>query len=369
MQINELTLVNFRNYAGQTLSFAPDVNVVVGENAQGKTNLLEAVVYLSCARSNRARSDRELIRFGETEASLRGAIFSRERDFTVETRLFAGKRRQIKINQVPAKRASDLSGVLGTVFFCPEDLTLIRDGAAARRRFMDQSLCQLRPRYAAALTEYNRLYEHKTRILRDSGEHPALRDTLPEFNTRMALAGAVLIHYRARFCARLAEYAAVAHRECSGGKETLALSYETVKTVEDPFAEQGTIVEQLLAHQRAHEEAELAARLCLSGPHKDDIAAEIGGRSARQFSSQGQTRTAALALKLAERDIYKEITSQSPVLLLDDVLSELDVKRQEYVLNRISGGQVFISCCEEDRLETLLGGRVLYVENGRVREG
>ncbi len=369
MRINELTLVNFRNYAEQSLSFAPDVNVIVGENAQGKTNLLEAVVYLSCARSNRARSDRELIRFGETEASLCGAIFSRERDFTVETRLFAGKRRQIKINQVPAKRASELSGVLGTVFFCPEDLNLIRDGAAARRRFMDQSLCQLRPRYAQALAEYNRLYEHKTRILRDSGEHPALRDTLPEFNTRMALAGAVLIHYRARFCARLAEYAAVAHRECSGGKETLALSYETVKTVEDPFAEQGTLVEQLLAHQRAHGEAELAARLCLSGPHKDDIAAEIGGRSARQFSSQGQTRTAALALKLAERDIYKEITSQSPVLLLDDVLSELDVKRQEYVLNRISGGQVFISCCEEDRLETLLGGRVLYVENGQVREG
>ena len=366
MRIDKLSLQNFRNYDEQSIDFAPDINVIVGENAQGKTNLLEAVVYLSCARSNRARADRELIRFGEQEARLTGGIFSREREFQVEIQLFSGKRRKMTVNQVPAKRASELSGVLGTVFFCPEDLFLIRDGAAARRHFMDQSLCQLRPRYASALAEYNRLYEHKTRILRDSEEHPALLDTLPEFNSRMALSGAVLIHYRARFCARLADYAAVAHRECSGGKENLVLRYETVKTVSDPFAEQGVLIEQLLRHQREHEQAELASRLCLSGPHKDDIAVELGGENARQYSSQGQTRTAALAFKLAERDIYQEITGQSPILLLDDVLSELDPKRQEFVLNRIGGGQVFITCCEEDRLGSLLAGKVLHVENGRV---
>lgn len=366
MRIDRLTLENFRNYVSQSVDFSPGCNVIVGENAQGKTNLLEAIVYLSCAQSNRARADRELLRFGEGEARLCGGIFSRERDFSVDVRLFAGKRRKITINQVPVKRTSELSGVLGTVFFCPEDLMLIREGAAARRRFMDQSLCQLRPRYASALTEYNRLYEHKTRILRDSEEHPGLRDALPEFNIRMALAGAVLIHYRARFCARLADYAAEAHRECSGGREELSLRYETVKTVIDPFAEQGVIIEQLLAHQRAHEQAELAARLCLSGPHKDDIAVDIGGENARQYSSQGQTRTAALAFKLAEREIYKEITDQAPVLLLDDVLSELDPRRQEFVLNRISGGQVFITCCEEDRLGTLTAGKVLHVAEGRV---
>ena len=367
MRIDSLTLQNFRNYTEQTIDFAPDSNVIVGENAQGKTNLLEAIVYLSCARSNRARADKELIRFGEKEARLSGEIWSRERNFLVEAQLFAGKRRKLSINQVPAKRASELSGVLGTVFFCPEDLMLIREGAAARRRFMDQSLCQLRPRYASALSEYNRLYEHKTRILRDSEEHPALRDTLPEFNTRMAIAGAVLVHYRARFCARLADYAATAHKECSGGREDLALQYETVKTIADPFAEQGVLIEQLLQHQRDHEQAELASRLCLSGPHKDDIAVDIGGENARQYSSQGQTRTAALSFKLAERDIYKEITGRSPVLLLDDVLSELDPKRQEFVLNRISGGQVFITCCEEDRLGSLVAGKVLHVENGEVR--
>lgn len=366
MRIDRLTLQNFRNYVEQRVEFSPESNVIVGENAQGKTNLLEAIVYLSCAQSERAHADRELLRFGESEARICGEIFSRERDFMVDVRLFAGKRRKIEINKVPVKRASELSGVLGTVFFCPEDLTLIRQGAAARRRFMDRSLCQLRPRYAQALAEYNRLYEHKTRILRDSQEHPGLRDTLPDFNARMAIAGAVLIHYRARFCDRLADYAAAAHRECSGGREELSLRYETVKTVEDPFAEQSVLIEQLAAHQKAHEQAELAARLCLSGPHKDDIAVDIGGENARQYSSQGQTRTAALAFKLAEREIYKEITGQAPVLLLDDVLSELDVRRQEYVLSRISGGQVFITCCEEDRLGALGAGKVLHVSEGRV---
>lgn len=367
MRIDGLALHNFRNYSEQSISFAPDCNVIVGENAQGKTNLLEAVILLSCGRSARARTDRELMRFGTEEAKLSGAIFSRERDFSVELSFFAGKRRKMSVNQVPVKRASELSGVLGTVFFCPEDLLLIRAGAAERRRFMDQSLCQLRPRYASALAEYNRIYEHKTRILRDSEKYPDLLHALPEFNARMALAGAVLIHYRARFCERLADYAAAAHSECSGGKERLSLRYETVKTVEDPFAGQGELVERLMAHQKSHEQAELASRLCLSGPHKDDIAVDIGGENARQFSSQGQTRTAALAFKLAEREIYREITEQTPVLLLDDVLSELDVKRQEFVLNRISGGQVLITCCEEDRLGALAAGKVLHVENGEVR--
>ena len=366
MRLDALRLEGFRNYASESVAFDPSINVVVGENAQGKTNLLEAVVCLSQGRSNRARADRELIRFGEREASVTGKVFSRDRDFTVELSFAQGRRRRILLNKVPVKRASDLSGVLGTVFFCPEDLFLIREGGAARRKFMDQALCQLRPRYAAALSEYNRLYEHKTRILRDSEDHPSLLDTLPEFNTGMAIAGATLIYYRSRFCARLAEHAAAAHRECSGGREELELRYETVSAVEDPFADQGVLIEQLMAHQRSHRQAELASRLCLSGPHKDDIAVDIGGESARQFSSQGQTRTAALALKLAEREIYREITSQSPVLLLDDVLSELDPRRQEFVLNRIGGGQVFITCCEEDRLSALLGGKVLRVAGGRV---
>lgn len=366
MRIDRLTLRNFRNYAEEQADFAPDVNVIVGENAQGKTNLLEAIVYLSRAKSNRAHADRELIRFGQGRAYLAGSIQSHGRVFTIEAQLAALRRRRLRVNEVELKRASELSGVLGTVYFCPEDLFLIRDGAAARRRFLDQALCQLRPRYAAALAEYHKLYEHKTRILRDCEEHPSLLETLPEFNARMALTGAVLIFYRARFCARLAAFAANAHRECSGGKEELTLRYETVKTVADPFAPQQTLYEQLVAHQRAHETAERAARLCLSGPHKDDVAVLIDGENARQFSSQGQTRTAALAFKLAERDIFQEALGCAPVLLLDDILSELDPRRQEFVLNHIAGGQVFITCCEEDRLSKLAAGKILRVAEGKI---
>ena len=366
MRLDSLTLEHFRNYESERVTFDPSVNVIVGENAQGKTNLLEAAVYLSCAHSPRARADKEMISFNADAAKLTGSVFSRGRDFSVEIELSRGKRRKMSVNRVPCKRAGELSGVLNTVYFCPDDLLLIRDGASARRRFMDLALSQLRPRYAETLGEYNRLYEHKTRILRDAEEHPSLLDALPDFNLRMAQCGAVLIYYRARFCRLLADYAASAHRECSGGREELTLRYETVGTVADPLAPQEVVFEQLMAHQREHYRAELASRLCLSGPHKDDLAISIGGTAARAYSSQGQTRTAALALKLAERDIFRELTGFSPVLLLDDVLSELDPRRQEFVLNRISGGQVFITCCEEDRLETLLGGKVLHVENGKV---
>ncbi|MBQ3103325.1 MAG: DNA replication/repair protein RecF [Oscillospiraceae bacterium] len=368
MQINNLKLEHFRNYEALDIRFDEKCNVIYGENAQGKTNLLEAVLYLGCAKSPRSRSDKELISFGAEEGRVEGGVFSRERDFKVEIGLFRGKARKITVNGVRQKTAGDLSGILNTVYFCPDDLYLIRSGASERRRFMDISLCQLRPRYEKALTEYNRLYEHKTRILRDSDEKPDLLKSLPDFNLRMAEVGAVIIHYRARFVKSLAEYAAQAHFECSGGREELSLGYETVSTVEDPFASYEELVQSLLRHQESHYAAELASRLCLCGPHKDDLNVLIGGKSAKQFASQGQARTAALALKLSEREIHKNTTGEYPVLLLDDVLSELDPKRQEYVLNRIAGGQVFITCCEDDRLGEMMGGKVFEIENGRVKE-
>ena len=366
MRIDALTLEGFRNYESQCVTFDEHCNVIYGENAQGKTNLLEAIVYLSCGKSPRTHTDRELIGFKKQRAVLEGRINSRDREFITRIELQRGRKRKMTVNGVTAKNAAALSDVLHTVFFAPEDLFLIRDGAAARRRFMDNSLCQLRPRYAAALAEYTRLYEHKTRILRDSEDYPALLDTLPEFNARLCQAGAVLIHYRAQFCERLAEYAAQAHGECSGGREELSLSYKTVKTIVDPLAEHSVLVAALEEHQGAHYHAELASRLCLSGPHKDDIEVNINGQSARQFCSQGQVRTAALSLKLAEREIHKNTFGEYPVMLLDDVLSELDPRRQEYVLNRIAGGQVFITCCQSDRLETLLNGKVFHIHGGEV---
>lgn len=366
MQIKKLTLAGFRNYRGQTLDFDPSCNVIHGENAQGKTNLLEAMVYLSCGKSPRTRTDKELISFDGQQARIVGEILARDREFVTDITLQAGRRRKMTVNGVPAKNASELSDVLHTVFFSPEDLFIIREGAAARRRFMDQSLCQLRPRYAQALAEYHRLYEHKTRILRDREENPGLLSMLPDFNERMCRVGAILIHYRAQYCRALDSYAAPAHEDCSGGREALKIRYETVKTVLDPFAKTEEIAQHLREHQESHYHAELASGLCLSGPHKDDFLVEVNGRSARQFCSQGQVRTAALSLKLAEREIHKNAMGEYPVMLLDDVLSELDPRRQEYVLNRISGGQVFITCCENDRLDRLQAGRLFHIQNGEV---
>ena len=366
MRIDGLEVSGFRNYDHAALSFDETCNVIYGENAQGKTNLLEAIHYLACGKSPRAHSDRELIGFDRTSARLQGYIQSRDRSFVTTVDLYRGKRRKMTVNGVAAKNSAALSDVLHTVFFAPEDLFLIREGAAARRRFMDLSLCQLRPKYAEALAEYTRLYEHKTRILRDCGEMPQLLDMLPEFNQRLCEVGAVLIYYRARFCEALAAYAYQAHRECSGGKEELSLLYQTVSTVEDPMADVAALRQQLQGHQASHYDAEIASRLCLSGPHKDDIEVSVNGQSARMYCSQGQVRTAALSLKLAEREIHKNTFGEYPVMLLDDVLSELDPKRQEYVLNRISGGQVFITCCENDRLDALLNGKVFHVKNGEV---
>lgn len=366
MIVKGITLDFFRNYVHLEAKFHPHVNVIVGENAQGKTNLLEAVAYLSSVSSHRARYDREMIQLGVDSAFIKGEIYSRERNYTLEANLFRGARRQLYSNGVRLKTADELSGLLNTVLFCPEDLYLIKEGAAARRRFLDDCICQLRPRYAAALAEYKRLHEHKTRILKDSEEKPSLLDTLDDFSLRMAQCGAILIHYRAHFIKRLIEVAPVIHSDCSGGREKLTLRYETVSTVTDPLAQPKDLLPQLLAHQEAHRAAEIAVRQCLSGPHKDDIAVEIDGNPAKTFASQGQTRTAALALKLAARDIFYQDTGEWPVLLLDDVLSELDARRQEFVLNRISSGQVFITCCEEEKLANLKEGKAFHIKDGTL---
>lgn len=368
MIVRALELEGFRNYADLKAEFSPGVNVIYGENAQGKTNLLEAVGYLSSARSHRARWDRELIAFDRDRAEIRALVESREREFRVEALLQRGRRRRLTSNGVRLRSAVELSELLHTVLFCPEDLALIRAGSAERRRFLDISLCQLRPRYAAALAEYHRLQEHKTRILRDWEEKPSLLDLLPEFNDRMARCGAVLIHYRAHFIRKLSQRAGPIHGEFAGGRERLELAYETVSTVSDPFVPTREIYPLLLRHQETHRRAELESRQCLSGPHKDDLAVSIDGRSAKQFASQGQTRTAVLSLKLAEREIHQEDLGEWPVLLLDDVLSELDQRRRDFVLRRIRGGQVFITCCEEDGLEGL-EGRTFRIRGGTLAEG
>ena len=366
MIVKRLELDFFRNYAHLEAEFDSRVNLIYGDNAQGKTNLLEAIAYLSAARSHRARWDREMIMLDVDSAFVKGEVFSRDRDFTLEAKLFRGRGRQLFSNGVKLKTAGELAGILNTVLFCPEDLSLIKAGAVERRKFLDGAICQLRPRYAQALTEYNRLYDHKTRILRDWTERPDLLQTLDDFNLRVAQTGAIVIHYRAHFIKRLREHAPVIHADFSGGREELELGYKTVSTITDPQAQPRELLPLLLEHQEKHRQAELDSRQCLSGPHKDDLAVSIGGQSAKTYASQGQTRTAALSLKLAQREIFQEETGEWPVLLLDDVLSELDSKRQAFVLNRIRGGQVFITCCEEEKLEGLEGGKAFHIHDGRL---
>lgn len=366
MRVNKIALNGWRNYDWDTAEFSPGTNVISGANAQGKTNLLEAVYMLSTGRSFRTRFDRELIGFDFSSAEILAEVESHEREQTISITMRHGVAKKILVNGVK-KTAGELGQTLNTVLFCPDDLNIIKEGAAVRRRMMDNAIAQIRPRYAEYLAQFNKLYEHKTRILKDWRDKPSLLETLDEFSEGMCRASAQLIRYRASFAARLNEAARPIHSEFSGEGEELRVTYKTVSTVTDPSASAREVFYQLCEHQENHRQAELDAGQCLTGAHKDDLEIFINGSSARAFASQGQTRTAALSLKLAEREIFLAETGEYPILLLDDVLSELDAKRQEFVLNSIGGGQTLITCCEDEGISSRTGGKVLFVEKGRIR--
>ena len=365
MNLNYIELYNFRNYRTLNLEFDPGVNLIVGDNAQGKTNLLEAIGYLGSGKSFRTQKNSELVLLGEDFAEIKGAVYSQERNQELRWLLFSGHRpRQLYRNGAKKKTASEISGMLNTVLFCPEDLTVLKGGAAPRRRLGDSALCQLRPNYEAALNEYNRILEQKSKILKDYHENPALLEILPEYNTRLCQVGALLISYRARFYDALGKSAKACHESFSGGKEEFLLSYKTVSTVDDPFAPVKDLTDRLLEHLDAHYRAELESGQCLTGPHKDDFDVTLSGLSIKAFGSQGQTRTAAISLKLAQRELMQKESGEFPVLLLDDVLSELDAGRQDFVLNRITEGQVFITCCEPGRFTKL--GKTMEISHGKL---
>jgi len=366
MRVERIALSGFRNYDEEIVEFTPDVNVIAGPNAQGKTNLLEAVYLLTGEHSFRTRFDRELIGFGCSWARILADVNSGGRSQTISLLFREGQRRQVTVNGAK-KNSSELSGVMTAVLFSPDDLYLIKEGAAARRRLMDTAISQLRPGYAALLSDFNRLYENKTRILKDWREKPRLLDTLDEFSDGLARCTARLIRYRAGFVNRLDSAARPIQKEFSGGSEELNLQYCTVGTVTDPTASAEEIYYQVCAHQETHRQAELEAGQCLTGAHKDDIAININHMPARSFASQGQTRTAALSIKLAEREMFLAETGEYPVLLLDDVLSELDEARQEFVLNRIGGGQTLITCCEDEGIASRTGGKIFSVNSGKIR--
>ena len=366
MNLRKIELRNFRNYEHVQLDFDPGVNLIVGDNAQGKTNLLEAISYLGSGKSFRAMKTSEMVRFGADFADIEGKVFAQEREQSLRWVLFNGSRpRQIWRNGAKKKAAGEIAGVLPTVLFYPEDLMVLKTGAAQRRRLGDHALCQLRPNYDAALTEYNRILDQKSRILKDHFENPAVLEILPEYNTRLCQVGALLISYRARFYDSLGKSAAKFHGQFSGGVEEFALEYKTVSTVTDPFAPVSVLTQNLLDHLDRHYRAELETAQCLTGPHKDDFDVSLSGINLKAYGSQGQTRTAAISLKLAQRELMGREMGEEPVLLLDDVLSELDPGRQDFVLNQIVSGQVFITCCEPGRFTKL--GKTIEICKGTVK--
>lgn len=367
MTVQEINLYNFRNFQAEHIELSPSVNIFCGENAQGKTNLIESLFFLSCLRPLKNGSERDLIRFGESEARVSARVQGLKED-ELTVCLFAASRRQTYKNKVKIAKVSDFAGILKTVTFSPDDLMIIKEGAAGRRRLIDIPLCQLFPRYYAALVSFNRCLEQKNRILKGYEENPALLQILPEYNKKLIEHGAEIIFFRTLYVKKLADHARLISDSLSSSRDRLEVRYRSLSNIEDTCVPLAKLKALYSEHLESHGAAEIASRSCLSGPHKDDLDVIINGQSAKSFASQGQTRTAILSLKLAERDIFYQECGQYPVLLLDDVLSELDGERQKFVLNRILQGQVVVSsCCIPSDL-AVKGGRVFRIESGRISD-
>ena len=348
MILESVSLRNFRSYGEAFFPFDDGVNIICGDNGLGKTNLLEAVWMLTGVRSWRASRRQEVVRWDAPLSLIKGTVFSYGREYELSLEIPSAGKSAAWANGVKKRRQSELSEHLRCVLFSPEDLALIKGPAAGRREFLDAAISQLRPRYEELLSRYLHLLESKSRLLKQEDPRPSPQ-LVAAFDDQLAGIGAQLMGYRARFCRGLAEECAALHAAISGGKETLALEYHTVRTVTDPFAPAEVIAGQLLDHLESHRAAEMAAGSCLSGLHKDDLEILINGRPARAFASQGQSRSAALALKFGQRELFFRDGGEYPVLLLDDVLSELDGPRQSFVAGHAMGGQSIITCCEEKR--------------------
>ena len=346
MILEQLTLRNFRSYETGSFSFLPESNIIFGENGKGKTNLLEAILLLTGGRSWRAARKSELVRWDASAAYLSAKVCSYDREKEIRMEIPTSGRTLSSVNGVKTKRQFELAEHLRCVLFSPEDLHIVKGGAAGRRDFIDDALCQLRPRYGEILSRYQKLLDSKNKLLKTEENREAALSLLPEYEIQMARCGAALIAYRARFLETLGKEASLMHGEISGGKETLDLSYQTVSTVRDSFASEEQLFSWLMEHQESHRRAEEAVMQCLSGVHKDDMILSINGRDAKAYASQGQTRSAALSLKFGLRELYKRDSGEYPILLLDDVLSELDGARQAFVAQHAMGGQSIITCCE-----------------------
>ena len=359
MIIKSIELKNFRNYEELNISFDEGTNILYGDNAQGKTNILEAAYMSGTTKSHKGSRDKEMIRFGQQEAHLRIKVIRNGKDYQIDMHLKQNRPKGIAINQIPIKKASELFGILNMVFFSPEDLNIIKNGPAERRRFLDSELCQLDKIYLSDLTNYNKILNQRNKLLKDLVYRPDLSDTLPVWDMQLVETGKKIIKRRKQFVEELNEIVHEIHYRISGEKEELFLSYEP--NIDDIFFED----ELSRAKQKD-------MKLCQTsvGPHRDDLLFSIGKIDIRKFGSQGQQRTSALSLKLSEIELVKKSIHDTPILLLDDVLSELDSNRQNYLLNNIYDTQTIITCTGLDEFvkNRFQINKVFQVVNGKVFE-
>lgn len=357
MIIKSLELANFRNYEELNISFDKGTNILYGDNAQGKTNILEAIYVSATTKSHKGSKDKEIINFDKEEAHIRTYLEKENVETRVDMHLRKNKSKGIAIDGQKIKKAADLMGLLNVVFFSPEDLSIIKDGPAERRRFADMELCQLDSFYLYNLNHYNKIIGQRNKLLKDMYFQPELKETLNIWDSQLVSFGSKIIERREQFVKQLGDIIFDIHKKLSGGKEELVIAYEPDVSIKD-FEKQ----------MKYNQDKDIRLKQTTTGPHRDDFSFVVNGVDIRKYGSQGQQRTAALSLKLSEIELVKKISKDTPVLLLDDVLSELDSNRQNYLLNSIGNIQTIITCTGLDefinnRFEI---NKIFKVTNGTV---
>lgn len=359
MIVKSLKLKNFRNYDLLNLEFDKDTNIFYGNNAQGKTNILESIYLTGTTKSHRGTKDRDLIKFGQEEAHIETIVEKRGVPFKIDIHLKKNSPKGIAINKIPIKKASELFGIINIVFFSPEDLNIIKNGPAERRKFIDLELSQLDKVYLNDLSNYNRIINQRNKLLKDMYERKDLLETLDIWDMQLITYGNRVIEKRNLFISQINEIVGSVHEKLTGGRENLKLFYEpSVKN------------ESLESTLYRNRERDIRMKSTSVGPHRDDICFMCGDLDIRKFGSQGQQRTAALSLKLSEIELVKQKVKDTPILLLDDVLSELDKHRQNYLLDSIRDIQTLITCTGVDDFvnKHFLIHKILKVEQGHVVE-
>ncbi len=362
MTVNSVKIKNFRNIAD--LSFTADngVNVIYGENAQGKTNILESIWLFTGCKSFRGAKDNELIKFGEDFAKINLEFSDNIREKKSEI-IIADKKKNAALNGVSLRSTAELIGSFYAVIFSPVHLSLIKDGPAARRKFLDTALCQLKPSYAEHLAGYKRALIQRNALLKDLHLNTELYDMLDTWDDQLARYSACVIKERLQYIDLLSEYSKNIYSGISENKENFSVFYS--KNINKDFSVKDIYLSEIENLKKSRKE-DIFSKTTTVGPHRDDLEILINNVSARSFGSQGQQRSCALALKLGESEIIKKITGETPVALLDDVMSELDEKRQDYVLNHINDRQVFLTCCDPSQVLRLCGGKSFLIKGGEI---